>query len=95
MVLPVSGKGNHLLLGVLGLRKGPQGFVWAKKVPESGLSEITSHQGATAPQFTAGVITKEEDLVYRCSLELHPTPAQQQRESERRRESCNSAAEKI
>ena len=63
MVLPVSGKGNHLLLGVLGQRKGPQGLIWAKKVPESGLSMVTSHQGATAPQFTAGAVTKEEDLV--------------------------------
>ena len=95
MVLTVSGKGNHLLLEVLGQRKGPQGFIWAKKVPQSGLSVVTSHQGATAPQFTAGVITKEEDLVHRCSLELHPTLAQQQREREGRRESCNSAAENI
>ena len=47
---------------------------------------VTSHQGATAPQFTAGTVTKEEDLVHRCSLELRPTPAQQQRERERERE---------
>ena len=86
--MPVSGKGNHLLLGVLGQRKGPQGFIWAKMVPESGLAVVTSHQGAIALQFTVGAVTKEEDLVHRCSLELHPTPAQQQRERERRRDSA-------
>ena len=75
MVLPVSGKGNHLLLRVLGQRKGPQGFIWAKMVPQSGLSVVTSHQGATALQFTAGVITKEED-VYSLQFTVYNSLAQ-------------------
>ena len=79
MVLPVSGQGNHLLFRVLGQGKGPQGLIRAKKVPESGLPMVTSHQGATPPQFGAGSITQEEDLVYWCSLELHPAQSQQQR----------------
>ena len=71
-----SGQGNHLLLEVLGQGKRPRGLIRVKKVPESGLPMVASHQGATATQFSAGTITQEEDLVHQSSLELHPTPTQ-------------------